>query len=94
MNKIDKKEWLTELENGRAIDPEERNALWWESTFDLIEQVQTLCAENMCRYCYAYGKPEIKPGSWVHLKDRTGETLPNPQTCAAAVIWAAELIEE
>ncbi len=93
MKKINKEEWPHQMQTV-PLDAELRDATRWDQTLQLVEHVQALLAEKTCRYCGAYGKPEIKPGSWVHKKDRTGEVLSNPQTCQAAVIWAAELVEE
>lgn len=95
MSLLSKKEWLEKLEDCTVSDLTERNRLWWETVGQwTVEKVRLLCAEKTCRSCRVYGKPEIKPGSWVHKKDVVGNFLANPHTCSAAIIWAAELIGE
>lgn len=89
MSRLNKSEFLNKVADAK------QNELWWETVGQwTVESIRLLCAERLCRSCDAYGKPEIKPGSWVHKKDRMGNLLANPHSCSAAAIWAAELMEK
>ena len=92
MNRLHISDWVDKILEAR--DQEKQTELTREVVLELIGEIRLACARKTCRSCSVYGKPEIKPGSWVHKKDDVGNFLANPHTCSAAFIWAAELIEE